>query len=78
MPSRRATDHSRTELNNVAARRGQTLVYADSSIGPLDRPQWTSIVYLNGYEYGRGSSSTKGEAREGAAHQALALIARGY
>ncbi|KAJ6474101.1 hypothetical protein DFH09DRAFT_1215920 [Mycena vulgaris] len=39
------------ELNNIAARRGQTLAYTDSTIGPLDKPQWTSTVYCKAINY---------------------------
>ncbi|KAJ7103111.1 hypothetical protein B0H15DRAFT_193695 [Mycena belliarum] len=72
------TDHNRTELNNVAARRGQIVAYTDSQTGPLNKAEWTSVVFVNGYEYGRGSGKTKASAREGAARQALRLISQGY
>ncbi|KAJ7687440.1 hypothetical protein B0H17DRAFT_689133 [Mycena rosella] len=71
-------DHPRTDLNNIAVRRGQRVEYVDSCTGPLDNPQWTSVVFLNRIEYGRGYSRTKGGARERAARAALGLIAQGY
>ncbi|KAJ7750254.1 hypothetical protein B0H16DRAFT_1550083 [Mycena metata] len=71
-------DHNRTQLNNICQRRGDVIEYSDSQTGPLNAAQWTSVVYLNRYEYGRGTGSTKGSAQERAAFQALALIARGY
>ncbi|KAJ7016840.1 hypothetical protein C8F04DRAFT_1159220 [Mycena alexandri] len=71
-------DHNRTELNNIGQRRGVVIEYSDSQTGPLNQARWTSVVYLNRYEYGRGTGSTKSSARERAAIQALALIARGY
>ncbi|KAJ7020888.1 hypothetical protein C8F04DRAFT_276900 [Mycena alexandri] len=71
-------DKNRTELNHIGFRRGAVVEYIDSHTGPLDSPTWTSVIYLNRYEYGRGTGSTKGSARERAAGQALALIARGY
>ncbi|KAJ7204491.1 hypothetical protein GGX14DRAFT_460674 [Mycena pura] len=70
--------HNRTELNNVAQRRGHSVQYADTRSGPQHNEIWDSIVYLNQYEYGRGRSTTKGGAREVAAGQALIAIAQGY
>ncbi|KAJ7144179.1 hypothetical protein C8R44DRAFT_973817 [Mycena epipterygia] len=70
--------HSRTELNNIVARRGQRVEYTDTSEGSLANLQWTSIVYLDGHSYGRGYSTTKGRARECAAEKAVGLITQGY
>ncbi|KAJ7744111.1 hypothetical protein B0H16DRAFT_1560234 [Mycena metata] len=68
----------KTMLRNIALRRdGVVGQYSDSQTGSLNRQFW-SIVYLNRWEYGRGTGSTKGSAQERAAIQALALIARGY
>ncbi|KAJ7027269.1 hypothetical protein C8F04DRAFT_1122926 [Mycena alexandri] len=71
-------DYNRTELNNIGQRRGVVIEYSDSQTGRLMAATWTSVVYLNRREYGRGTGSTKGTARERAAAQALGLIARGY
>ncbi|KAJ7116775.1 hypothetical protein C8R43DRAFT_109860 [Mycena crocata] len=70
--------HHRTELNNVAAKRNRTVQYSDTQSGPLNNAQWTSKVYVDGYEFGTGYGRTKGIAREGAASAALTLIAQGY
>ncbi|KAJ7897326.1 hypothetical protein B0H14DRAFT_2677825 [Mycena olivaceomarginata] len=70
------SEHYRTGLNNVAQQRGWTISYEATSTGAQDRPQWTSKVYLNNIEYGRGSGGNKGSAKEQAAKSAL--IALGF
>jgi len=75
---RRSESHYRTELDKIVAARGLSLEYKDTSAGPLNNAQWTSIVYVNRVEYGRGYGRTKGGARENAAGQAAGLIAQGY
>ncbi|KAJ7038438.1 hypothetical protein C8F04DRAFT_1089199 [Mycena alexandri] len=77
-PRVRPVDYNRTELNNIGQRRGVVIEYSDSRTGPLVSSTWTAVVYLNRWEYGQGTGSTKGSARERAAAQALGLIARGY
>ncbi|KAJ7038662.1 hypothetical protein C8F04DRAFT_1088267 [Mycena alexandri] len=69
-------DHNRTKLNNIGQRRGVVVEYSDTS-GTITQAIWTSVVYLNRSAYGRGTGSTKGEARERAAIRALVVIARG-
>jgi len=71
-------NHWDDQLNNYAAGRGVGLRYEDSQTGPLSNPTWTSIAFLNGYQYGTGTGSTKGSAREGAAYQTLLLIQQGF
>ncbi|KAJ7508661.1 hypothetical protein B0H11DRAFT_1966124 [Mycena galericulata] len=72
------SEHCRTELNNLAAQLGRSVEYADTASGPLHDQQWTSVVYVNRYEFGRGYAKTKGAAREAAAKQAVDLIKQGY
>ncbi|KAJ6541931.1 hypothetical protein B0H19DRAFT_1239636 [Mycena capillaripes] len=67
-------EHFRTGLNNAAQGWGQRVQYADSQNGPLNNPTWTSVVYLNQVEHGRGAGSTRGSARERAARQALITL----
>ncbi|KAJ6623102.1 hypothetical protein B0H10DRAFT_2011180 [Mycena sp. CBHHK59/15] len=71
-------EHNRTQLNNTAAQQGRSVQYSNTQSGPLDNATWTSIVYVNGYEFGRAEARTKAGAQEGAARQAIALIAQGY
>ncbi|KAJ7149942.1 hypothetical protein C8R46DRAFT_505936 [Mycena filopes] len=73
-----ARDFNRTELNKNAQRRGAVIQYEDSQTGRLSEPIWSSVVYFNNYEYGRGTGSTIVSARERAARQALDLISQGY
>ncbi|KAJ7744109.1 hypothetical protein B0H16DRAFT_1560230 [Mycena metata] len=70
--------YNRTMLNNIGQKRGVGVEYSERTTGPPRQPIWTSVVYLNRHEYGRGTASTKFKARELAAEKALALIARGY
>ncbi|KAJ7651476.1 hypothetical protein DFH06DRAFT_1187036 [Mycena polygramma] len=67
-------NHYRTTLNNVGQAWGRLIEYADSQTGPLNAAQWTSIAYVDRIEYGRGSGSTKGSARERAARKALVAL----
>ncbi|KAJ7922854.1 hypothetical protein B0H13DRAFT_1982058 [Mycena leptocephala] len=66
--------HYRTMLNNAAQRYGHSVEYSDSQTGPLNNPQWTSVVYVNRIEYGRGIGRSRGSARERAAWQALVAL----
>ncbi|KAJ7361274.1 hypothetical protein B0H14DRAFT_2677865 [Mycena olivaceomarginata] len=70
------SEHYRTWLNNVAQQWGYTIAYEATSTGPQHRPQWTSKVYLNNIENGRGSGGSRGSAKEQAAKSAL--IALGF
>ncbi|KAJ6486203.1 hypothetical protein C8R47DRAFT_1129435 [Mycena vitilis] len=66
--------HYRNALNNAGQAWGKLIEYVDSQTGPLNAAQWTSIAYVDRIEYGRGSGSTKGSARERAARKALVAL----
>ncbi|KAJ7929667.1 hypothetical protein B0H13DRAFT_2264426 [Mycena leptocephala] len=66
--------HYRFALNNAVHQGGQALRYKDSHTGPSNNPQWTSVVYLNHVERGRGFRPSKGAARENAAKRALVAL----
>ncbi|KAJ7882448.1 hypothetical protein B0H13DRAFT_927917 [Mycena leptocephala] len=70
--------HCRFALNNAVHQWGQALRYKDSQTGPSNNPQWTSVVYLNNIEHGRGVGPSKGAARESAAKRALVALGLMY
>ncbi|KAJ7844298.1 hypothetical protein B0H13DRAFT_2411771 [Mycena leptocephala] len=73
-PSAKTSEHFRSRLNNAGQAWGQPVEYLDSQTGPLNKAPWYSVVYLNRFEFGRGSGSTRFQARERAAREALITL----
>ncbi|THU91577.1 hypothetical protein K435DRAFT_863310 [Dendrothele bispora CBS 962.96] len=70
------SEHFRNQLNNAAQSRGVQPVYSDSFTGTNHAPIWTSTVSMNGMQYGAGTGTSKGAARENAAREALQTLSR--
>ncbi|KAK0470439.1 uncharacterized protein EV420DRAFT_115004 [Desarmillaria tabescens] len=67
--------HYRQDLNNHAIQAGLALTYGDPTAeGPQNSIIWTVIAYIDGIEHGRGSSSSKGQAKEIAAYNAMSYL----
>ncbi|KAK7016771.1 Interferon-induced, double-stranded RNA-activated protein kinase [Paramarasmius palmivorus] len=64
------------QLNNYCQRIRVRPEYATSAFGPPHDPTWSSIVYINGKEYGRGAGKTRVAAGDAAAKQALDTLER--
>ncbi|KAF8152595.1 hypothetical protein B0H34DRAFT_726724 [Crassisporium funariophilum] len=73
-------ESARNRLNNACQfmHNGKTPVYESTHTGPQHDRVWTSIVYVEGIEYGRGSGRGQDSAREAAAVAALAEMERQY
>ncbi|KAJ7320794.1 hypothetical protein DFH08DRAFT_890216 [Mycena albidolilacea] len=69
-------EHHRTWLNNFAQQWGYNIAYDATATGAQSRPQWTSKVYMNNIETGRGNGGSRGSSKEQAAKSAL--IALGF
>ncbi|KAI0334474.1 hypothetical protein GY45DRAFT_1367644 [Cubamyces sp. BRFM 1775] len=63
--------HWTMELNNFCAKNRMTCSWVEGQCGPRNAPTWTVSAFINGIEYGRGSSLTKTAAKEIAAETAL-------
>ncbi|KAN0084122.1 hypothetical protein V8E55_007626 [Tylopilus felleus] len=48
--------------------------WVTAASGPLQRPTYTALFYLDGVEIGRGAGPTRGAAKESAAARALARL----
>ncbi|OCH93177.1 hypothetical protein OBBRIDRAFT_824258 [Obba rivulosa] len=69
--------HWRMQLNNAISRLslGLNVVnWSDHMSGPRYSPTWTSIVLINGVQYGVGHGRSKDASREEAACQAYATL----
>ncbi|KAK0207568.1 hypothetical protein IW262DRAFT_1469367 [Armillaria fumosa] len=66
--------HYRQDLNNYAIRAGLTLTYEETSSGPLNAVTWTVTAYIGGVEHGKGVSTSKGQAKEIAAYNAMVTL----
>ncbi|KAH8823099.1 hypothetical protein DL96DRAFT_1616682 [Flagelloscypha sp. PMI_526] len=51
--------------------RNEQITLHGYSSGPAHKPVHTSIVSINGHEFGRGEASTKSDAKELAARRAI-------
>ncbi|KAK7056028.1 hypothetical protein R3P38DRAFT_2761162 [Favolaschia claudopus] len=65
------THPPRSVLSNLGQQHGYPVTYEESSRGALDSPTWSSVVFVNGIEYGRGTGPKRGAARDKAATAAL-------
>ncbi|KAI0639875.1 hypothetical protein C8Q77DRAFT_1152810 [Trametes polyzona] len=77
MSQQRATDW-RMELNNFAQRHHLVPEWHEVCFGPGNAPTWTASVFFNGVEYGRGSATNLGAAKEIAAEQAMRTLWAAY
>ncbi|PPQ95241.1 hypothetical protein CVT26_014932 [Gymnopilus dilepis] len=68
----------RTRLNNFCQHLKLTLTFGLEETGPQNQPEWKSVAYINDVEYGRGSGSTKGDAKKVAAEAALTQMKKQY
>ncbi|KAH9897936.1 hypothetical protein C8Q73DRAFT_788159 [Cubamyces lactineus] len=66
--------HWTMELNNFCQKNHLACTWVERQSGPLNAPTWTAFAYINGMEYGRGSSLRKTEAKELAAETALRVL----
>ncbi|KAG8817148.1 hypothetical protein FRC18_000653 [Serendipita sp. 400] len=70
-------DHSyRMALNQYLQywRRQDDLYWSEAQHGARERTLWTVTCYLANVAYGTGHASTKGQAKERAAQQTLAML----
>ncbi|EMD36423.1 hypothetical protein CERSUDRAFT_115436 [Gelatoporia subvermispora B] len=73
--------HWRMQLNNILHRVhfGTSVVnWQDQSSGPQYQPVWTSMVLINGLQYGIGTGRSKDASREAAAYQAYQALTAQY
>ncbi|KAI0361112.1 hypothetical protein OH77DRAFT_1516127 [Trametes cingulata] len=70
------SEHWRMDLNNYVQinNLGPYVQWTQHQTGPRNAPTWTATVIFNGVEYGRGSATNLGAAREIAAEQALRAL----
>ncbi|KAK0442600.1 hypothetical protein EV421DRAFT_1808008 [Armillaria borealis] len=76
--------HYRQDLNNHAIQAGLALTYEEASSGPKNAVTWTitCLQYLiltasrtvGGVEHGKGSSTSKGQAKEIASYKAMVAL----
>ncbi|TFK34240.1 hypothetical protein BDQ12DRAFT_373423 [Crucibulum laeve] len=65
----------RNQLNNRCQEQHKPRpVYEDTTSGPQNNITWSTIVYIDGVEHGRGTGRSRDIAREAAAQIALQHI----
>ncbi|KAI0369341.1 hypothetical protein BV20DRAFT_1053378 [Pilatotrama ljubarskyi] len=70
------SEHWRMALNDYIQKNnlGAHVQWTQTQAGPQNALSWTACVFFRGVEYGRGSATTLGAARELAAEQALRAL----
>ncbi|KAF8516089.1 hypothetical protein JB92DRAFT_2829416 [Gautieria morchelliformis] len=70
--------HYAMQLHNELQRQGRlrSLSWDDQVQGPTSNAVWTSTVFLDEIEYGKGTASTRQGARDIAARRALRALAQ--
>ncbi|KAL1729825.1 hypothetical protein EV714DRAFT_273321 [Schizophyllum commune] len=66
----------RHTLNKFTPRLQMSVRYEDIASGLPNNLTWTSTIYLNNQVYGIGRGSSKDNAREAAAYEAIAGLRR--